>query len=1134
MKKPVWFSMVVLSVAAGSFAATRTWDGGAGDGLWGSATNWSDNALPVAGDDAVFAGGATVDVNGGNQAFGAGANSLMFNSTAAVTINDSAAVKGSLAIDANTNAANLTINQQNTGAAVVNAKLVFKNTHPSADRFDISKRHFEVRLGAGGLALNGAIRAETSFSLRTLSAVNELWLGNVELAGNNIRFGTTANAGVVRLQGACTGTGTGNSIGLGHGNIRLVPGCDIQASVEKVVLAGGVAVTLDASDVVSTELEATGAASFKLGAHGNKTTGELWLSSATTLSVDFSDAASNSLWFADSSAAAWNSGALLNLVGFEAGKDALRFGTDAGGLSAQQLAQITANGASGSFSLDGHGYLMLDSIPSRPPNIIIILTDDHGYTDLGIHGIDANVHTPTLDSLAAGGALMAYGYSTAPQCVPSRSGLMSGRIQNTFGTRQNGDIWGKIPVPLDVPTIAERLVALGGYKTGMVGKWHLEIPVEVPTEDIPGTRADYLPGARGFQEYWNGAMSPYRATFDLAGNTLDPEQTIADPRNRVIVQGEAAQAFIERNQNQPFFLYFAPYGPHWPRISTTDDYYLDFPVLDYPNYGPEMDDIRRLGLGLVWAVDDAVKGVVQKLRDLGLEENTLILFAGDNGAPPKFFSEVGGAVTLDSWTGCENLPLRGEKGSLWEGGMKVPMFAYWKNHILPGHVIDEPVWTLDFTATALKLAGGTLPPNFDGADILPRLTGQTNAIARTQPLFWDWGQEIALRDGDWKIHRIGDRKSLFNLADDPNELYDLKHVYPAKFAAMEAVLMARYNALPPEGKSPLAETGDNLYVLGAPAGTPVDPRFLIPYTNAAPAAYPAPLQIVDDPFADADGDGTLDVEEDQAGRDPNDASDLAFEFNTAGDYERWAPIADAFLISHAVTNGLLAGKVASSQGKFEFYDFHFAATNMANLLVRIKSPQSTGLTFRWGHSVSNIFSAVRTISASYPANAWSTVVVPVKGHAQWDGQTITRMRINPANTLADFEIDWIRGSQGDYDGDLLPDTYEKSIGLDAANAADGNIDGDGDGLTRGQEYIWGTSDADAQSVFRPGIAASGSNAVFSWPGVAGRYYTLWRTEDLVDGLWSNVYSVGPLATNAVVEVPDAAGKAFYRLEGGLQ
>jgi len=547
-------------------------------------------------------------------------------------------------------------------------------------------------------------------------------------------------------------------------------------------------------------------------------------------------------------------------------------------LSFTMVGYNDADTADRSLAIDAVTIQDVASIPAPPPNtnipnVIIIFTDDHGYTDLGIQGVDPNVQTPMLDSLAAGGALMRHGYATAPQCVPSRAGIMSGRIQNTFGTRQNGDIWGANPLPWDIPTIAERITALGIYKTGIVGKWHLNPPADaVAGVDYPGTSGDYDPEDRGFQEYWRNSTSPYVANFDLAGNTLSPAQSVGDSRNRVIVQGEAAEAFIERNVDKPFFLYLALYGPHVPVIASNDEYYLNFPVLDYPNYPAEMDDVRRKGLALIHAIDDAVAGVVATLRDLGIEENTLILFAGDNGAQPKFWDGLPGVGTVDKWDGSENLPLRGEKGSLWEGGIKVPMFAYWKGTIASNQVIDAPIWTLDFTATALKLAGGTIPPEFDGVDILPYLSGETNVLARSEPMFWDWGEEIAIRKGEWKMLRDGSRKNLFNLARDPMELYDVKADYPSTFQQMEAELMAWYNSLPADGKSPLGGNGVNFYLTGATSHM-ADSRYVLPFSDGSPTAYPAPVQY-GIPVYNSDGDTQSDWEELIAGTDPSLGTDF--------------------------------------------------------------------------------------------------------------------------------------------------------------------------------------------------------------------------------------------------------------------
>ncbi len=679
-------------------------------------------------------------------------------------------------------------------------------------------------------------------------------------------------------------------------------------------------------------------------------------------------------------------------------------------------------------------YFVTGSFAADRPNVIIIYTDDHGVTDLGLHGIDPNVDTPTLDALASGGALMTAGYASAPKCVPSRAGLMMGRIQNEVGLIINED--GPLPLtdlegePLVL--IPERMKALG-YTTGQVGKWHL------------GDDGDHFTGARGFDEYYTGVYQNYEVNFDLDGNSV-PRKDVTHTRNRVIVQGEAAEAFIDRNHNTEFFLYLALYGPHTPRISKDDPYYLNFPELDYPNYSDEMDVIRRQGLALIKAIDDAVDGVMQKLREHGIEEDTLILFAGDNGACPKFGSDIGGVKSLDSADGSENVPLRGEKGTLWEGGIRVPMFAYWKDTIPAGLVIDEPVSTLDFTATALIAGGGTLTPEMDGVNLLPRLANGASAVVRDTPLFWDHDQSIAIRKGDWKLQRDATADYLFNLKDDPWELTNLRYLNPAKHAELYAELMAWRASLPPEGQSTLGNPRGPVYVNGAPADTLIEPRYVVPYINAAPAAYPIAIQTPGEPVLDIDGDGMLNEDEFAAGRDMNDASDLAFEFNTDGDFQGWDSSMKA-ISNAAVANGVLAGLADSKSGRIESNAFSFDSAALSNLLVRVKSDASSTMSFRWATSSNDVMDNTRKIAVPYTSGQFETVIIPLGDNPDWAGHIITGMRINPCNGVGNFEIDWLRASDGDYDNDSLSDLYEQENGLDPLDPSDGPPDADDPSFT---------------------------------------------------------------------------------------
>lgn len=481
------------------------------------------------------------------------------------------------------------------------------------------------------------------------------------------------------------------------------------------------------------------------------------------------------------------------------------------------------------------------------PNVIIIYSDDHGYTDLGIHGIDGNVDTPHMDALAKGGALMKAGYSTAPQCRPSRCGLLAGRIQNEFGFAENhsnagageGTLPRVYPKGTDMAgkpllTIADRMKVLG-YATGFSGKWHCG-----PNED---KNKKFDPRGRGFKEYWVAPMTTGYANLDLKGNLVAHQKKSAWPKelqNRVILQGKFGEAFVTRNKKKPFFLYFPIFGPHVPMIKKNDPYYKNFPKQDYPHYNEEQDDHRRQGLALLKAMDDAVGSLVQSLRKLGLEENTLILFAGDNGAPGKQYNNN----PIGSWNGSNNVPMRGVKGLLHEGGIRVPMFAYWKSRIAPGQVIDEMVTTLDFTATTVALGGGEIPPEFDGINLMPRLTGKAPKIKRAQPMYWDFYSGQAIRVGDWKLWCKDELKVLFNIANDPAELTDLAYREPKRVLAMNKKLEDWVATLPPKARYDPDGRGKKLVgsLLGAPSDVKPDPRYLIPYDNPLPTPYPKAVE----------------------------------------------------------------------------------------------------------------------------------------------------------------------------------------------------------------------------------------------------------------------------------------------------
>jgi arylsulfatase A-like enzyme len=392
------------------------------------------------------------------------------------------------------------------------------------------------------------------------------------------------------------------------------------------------------------------------------------------------------------------------------------------------------------------------AIAAERPNLIVFYTDDHGYADLGIQGIVDDVQTPHTDALARGGALVRHGYSTAPQCVPSRAGLLTGRFQARFGVEAN-------PSSLDgfdrQTTLAQRLQS-AGYATAQFGKWHLG-----PTREIPRHGFDHV--------FSQNAQRPFDANIDLDGSDrpmgpLDPADYHIDACSR------AAAAMIERHKDRPFFLYLAYRAPHTP---------LDPPQRHLERFPGEMPERRRAALAMIAAMDDGVGLVVDTLRRHGLEEKTLIFYMADNGAPLKIH-KVDSPLPGDpgGWDGSLNDPLNGEKGMLSEGGVHVPFVVSWPGTIPGGQVYEHPVTALDIAATAVAGAGIEAPPGeLDGVDLMPYLTGEKEGPPH-EFLAWRWIAQSAIREGDWKLLRGGEREYLYDLGKDLEERHDLSAQHP--------------------------------------------------------------------------------------------------------------------------------------------------------------------------------------------------------------------------------------------------------------------------------------------------------------------------------------------------------------------
>jgi arylsulfatase A-like enzyme len=443
-----------------------------------------------------------------------------------------------------------------------------------------------------------------------------------------------------------------------------------------------------------------------------------------------------------------------------------------------------------------------DNSTTSRPNVIVIFSDDQGWTDLGIRGLRTDIKTPHLDQLARDGILFTDGYVTAPQCSPSRAGLLTGRYQERFGLDSISDL----PLPLAEQTIADRL-RNAGYVTGMAGKWHLSFAktVVLKGSETPEEKAEmpFAPGARGFDDFFWGNWYDYWANYSLDGKSLKPEGEAikTDPKNDkdyfLDVQTDAALAFIRRHADseKPFFFYLNYLAPHTPLLATKK--YLD----RFPGNMPER---RRTALAMMSAVDDGVGRIIGLLEEKELRENTIIVYISDNGAPlgvtegSPFTDVMPTWNPAGIWDGSLNEPLRGEKGMLSEGGIRVPFIMSWPAHLPKGLVYREPVISLDVTATINTAAG--LPPDskLDGINLVPYLT-DSKVPAPKRDLFWRFWDQTAVRSGDWKLLVAGDYKLLFNLKDDKEETRNVITEHPELAKMLEQKLAAWNGEMQPPG-----------------------------------------------------------------------------------------------------------------------------------------------------------------------------------------------------------------------------------------------------------------------------------------------------------------------------------------------
>ncbi|MFI4911568.1 MAG: sulfatase-like hydrolase/transferase [Sedimentisphaeraceae bacterium JB056] len=397
----------------------------------------------------------------------------------------------------------------------------------------------------------------------------------------------------------------------------------------------------------------------------------------------------------------------------------------------------------------------------KRPNIIVIVPDDLGYHDLGCQGCE-DIPTPHIDSIAANGVRFTDAYVTAPVCSPSRAGLVTGTYQQRFGYEYNigepGE--GEDPdptrgIPQNIKNIAEYLQP-AGYNTAAIGKWHL------------GLTDEYLPNNRGFDEFFGfrgGCINYYEVDPPQSGDALAWYQDMYR-NNKVIEEKEyltdafarEAEKFINKQNDEPFFMYLAFNAVHMP-LQATQKYEARFEG--------KIDDSTRLTYAaMTSAMDDAVGRVLKALENKGITEDTLIFLVNDNGGPPD--------------TGASNAPLRGWKSRLYEGGIRVPVLMQWKGKIPAGMVYSEPVISIDVVPTALAATDIEPGKNVEGVNLLPYLTGD-KTDAPHDMLFWRYGNVWAVRKGKWKA--LGRESTgiiaLYNLEEDIREK-NVAEQYPDK------------------------------------------------------------------------------------------------------------------------------------------------------------------------------------------------------------------------------------------------------------------------------------------------------------------------------------------------------------------
>lgn len=397
---------------------------------------------------------------------------------------------------------------------------------------------------------------------------------------------------------------------------------------------------------------------------------------------------------------------------------------------------------------------------AEQPNILVIVADDLGYADIGVHG-GKEVPTPNIDALAASGVRCTNGYVTAPYCSPSRAGFLTGKAQTRFGHEFNPHVGdeAKLGLPLDQRTIANVLHD-AGYATALVGKWH------------QGFDAAHHPLSRGFDEFFGFLVGGHNY---LLHQDAEPEFGSAHSHN-MIYRGRELQhldgyttdlftdealGFMKRSGGKPWFLYLAFNAVHTP---------LEIAEKLKERIPASVTDADRRGyLSLLLGLDDSVGRLTAELK--AKHPNTLVFFFSDNGGSGKkpFFAYNTGV----------NTPLRGDKGQTLEGGIRVPFFVSWASKLPAGKTFDAPVSAMDILPTACAVTQAKQPEGVEGVNLLPHFNGEISTAPHDM-LAWRFGPQKAIRQGQWKLVDVRDMETktqsgwqLYDLSTDVGEQHNL-------------------------------------------------------------------------------------------------------------------------------------------------------------------------------------------------------------------------------------------------------------------------------------------------------------------------------------------------------------------------